>query len=143
MAHIVIMGAGLGGLPAAYELRSALPEEHRVTVVSAVDYFQFVPSNPWIAVGWRKRDEITVDLAPTMAKKGINFIATAAERLHPGENRRAMPRDCRDRQPLQGRRHRGRQFPPGFPAGLTVPRQSALHRASAPDGAANPQTAYR
>ena len=25
MAHIVIMGAGIGGMPAAYELRAALP----------------------------------------------------------------------------------------------------------------------
>ena len=68
MAHIVIMGAGLGGLPAAYELRSALPEEHRVTVVSAVDYFQFVPSNPWIAVGWRKRDDILLALEALLAR---------------------------------------------------------------------------
>ena len=53
MAHIVIMGAGLGGMPAAYEMRAKLPTAHRITVVSAVDYFQFVPSNPWVAVGWR------------------------------------------------------------------------------------------
>ena len=46
MAHIVIMGAGLGGMPAAYEMHAALSKEHRVTVVSALDYFQFVPSNP-------------------------------------------------------------------------------------------------
>ena len=37
MAHIVIMGAGLGGMPAAYETRAKLGKEHRVTVVSAVD----------------------------------------------------------------------------------------------------------
>ncbi len=58
MAHIVIMGAGLGGMPAAYEMRAALGKEHKVTVVNAVDYFQFVPSNPWVAVGWRKREEV-------------------------------------------------------------------------------------
>ncbi len=44
MAHIVIMGAGIGGLPAAYEMREVLPKEHRVTVVNNTDYFQFVPS---------------------------------------------------------------------------------------------------
>ena len=37
-----------------------LGKEHRVTVVNAVDYFQFVPSNPWVAVGWRKREDIDV-----------------------------------------------------------------------------------
>ncbi len=81
MAHIVIMGAGLGGLPAAYELRSALPEEHRVTVVSAVDYFQFVPSNPWIAVGWRKRDDIVLAPEPLLARKHIGFIASAVRAI--------------------------------------------------------------
>ena len=57
MAHIVIMGAGIGGMPAAYELRALLPKEHRITVVNATDTFQFTPSNPWVAVGWRERDD--------------------------------------------------------------------------------------
>jgi len=46
MSHIVVLGAGTGGMRAAYELREKLGREHRVTVVNAVDYFQFVPSNP-------------------------------------------------------------------------------------------------
>jgi sulfide:quinone oxidoreductase len=75
MAHIVIMGAGLGGMPAAYEMREALPKEHQVTVVSAVDYFQFVPSNPWVAVGWRTREEVIMKVGPLLERKGIRFIA--------------------------------------------------------------------
>ena len=63
MAHIAILGAGTGGMPAAYELRAALGPEHRITVINAVDYFQFVPSNPWLAVGWRKRGAITFPIA--------------------------------------------------------------------------------
>ena len=51
MAHIVVLGAGTGGMPAAYELREHLAAQHSITVVNAVDYFQFVPSNPWVAVG--------------------------------------------------------------------------------------------
>ena len=74
MAHIVIMGAGLGGMPAAYEIRAAVGKEHRVTVVNAVDYFQFVPSNPWLAVGWRERQEIVVPIAEPLRKKGIDFV---------------------------------------------------------------------
>ena len=74
MAHIVIMGAGIGGMPAAYEMRAKLPKEHRVTVVNAVDYFQFVPSNPWVAVGWRERDEVTLPIAPLLERKGIGFV---------------------------------------------------------------------
>ncbi len=75
MAHIVIMGAGIGGMPAAFEMRAMLPKEHRITVVSAVDYFQFTPSNPWVAVGWRDREGITLPIAPLLANKGIDFVA--------------------------------------------------------------------
>ena len=81
MAHIVIMGAGLGGMPAAYEMREALPKEHQVTVVSAVDYFQFVPSNPWVAVGWRTREEVILKVGPLLERKGINFIAKAVTQI--------------------------------------------------------------
>ena len=58
MAHIVILGAGIGGLPMAYDMRKHARKEDRITVISNVDYFHFVPSNPWIAVNWRKRDDI-------------------------------------------------------------------------------------
>ena len=50
-------------MPAAYELRSLLPKEHKITVVNATDYFQFTPSNPWVAVGWRDRESITLPIA--------------------------------------------------------------------------------
>ena len=81
MAHIVVIGAGIGGMPAAYELRGKLPTQHRVTVISAVDYFQFVPSNPWIAVGWRKRCDIVLQIAPLLQRKGIDFIASAVQTI--------------------------------------------------------------
>ncbi len=73
MAHIVVMGAGIGGMPAAYELRALLPKQHEVTVVNAADTFQFVPSNPWVAVGWRDRAAVTLQIAPLLARKGIAF----------------------------------------------------------------------
>ncbi len=81
MAHIVILGAGTGGMPAAYELRQKLDSSHRITVVNAVDYFQFVPSNPWLAVGWRTREAITFPIRPYLAKKGINFVAQPVSRI--------------------------------------------------------------
>ncbi|MEO8309613.1 MAG: FAD-dependent oxidoreductase [Caldimonas sp.] len=81
MAHIVILGAGIGGMPAAYELRAALDRSHRITVVNAVDYFQFVPSNPWLAVGWRERDAITFPIRPYLEKKGIEFVAQRVQRI--------------------------------------------------------------
>ena len=81
MAHIVILGAGTGGMPAAYELRAKLDKTHRITVINAVDYFQFVPSNPWIAVGWREREAITFPIRPHLEKKGIDFIAQRVTRI--------------------------------------------------------------
>jgi sulfide:quinone oxidoreductase len=87
MAHIIIMGAGIGGMPAAYEMREMLGKEHRVTVVNATDYFQFVPSNPWLAVGWRKREDITLPIAPYLQRKGIGFVAKAVTQIDPLSNR--------------------------------------------------------
>ncbi|MDO8251081.1 MAG: FAD/NAD(P)-binding oxidoreductase [Rhodoferax sp.] len=87
MAHIVIMGAGIGGMPAAYEMRATLPKEHRITVVSAVDYFQFTPSNPWVAVGWRDREAVTLPIAPLLERKDIGFVAKAVTVIDPQANR--------------------------------------------------------
>jgi len=81
MAHIVILGAGTGGMPAAYELREKLSSDHRITVVNALDYFQFVPSNPWVAVGWREREAITFSIRPYLEKKGIDFVAQRVTRI--------------------------------------------------------------
>ncbi len=89
MAHVVIMGAGIGGLPAAYEMKEALNKiggEHEVTVISNVDYFHFVPSNPWVAVGWRTRDDIIIQLQPYLNKKRINFVSTGVREIHPNDN---------------------------------------------------------
>jgi sulfide:quinone oxidoreductase len=86
MANIVIMGAGIAGLPAAYELRDSLDHDHTVTLVSDVDHFQFTPSNPWVAVGWRKEAEIVVPLAARLEKKGIAFVPQAVARLDPAGN---------------------------------------------------------
>jgi sulfide:quinone oxidoreductase len=81
MAHIVVLGAGIGGMPAAYELRAALGAQHRITVVNSTDYFQFVPSNPWLAVGWREREAITLPIKPLLDKKGIAFFGQPATRI--------------------------------------------------------------
>ncbi|MBS0544830.1 MAG: NAD(P)/FAD-dependent oxidoreductase [Proteobacteria bacterium] len=87
MAHIVVVGAGIGGMPAAYELRAKLGSGHRVTLVNATDYFQFVPSNPWVAVGWRKREDVIVHVRPHLEKKGIDFVVQRVTALEPENNR--------------------------------------------------------
>lgn len=81
MAHIVILGAGTGGMPAAYEMKEAVGSQHEVSVINANEYFQFVPSNPWVSVGWRNRDDTTFPIRPYLAKKNINFIAATATKI--------------------------------------------------------------
>jgi len=90
VAHVVVLGAGLGGSIMAYELRDKLRAEDTITVVTRDPKYHFVPSNPWIAVGWRARKDISIDLAPVMKKKGIAFRPVAAEKLLPEENRIAL-----------------------------------------------------
>ena len=87
MAHVVILGAGTGGMPCAYEIREMLATAHKVTVINERDYFQFVPSNPWIAVGWRDRESVTFDIRPHLERKGIGFMGKRCERIDPASNR--------------------------------------------------------
>ncbi len=87
MAHIVILGAGVGGIPMAYEMKQLVQNHHEVTVINENPFFQFTPSNPWVGVGWRNKKDITVDLAPALAGKGIKFVQGKAKKLHADENR--------------------------------------------------------
>ncbi len=74
MAHVIVVGAGVGGVPAAYELRKKLAKEHRVTLIGSSQYFEFTPSNPWIAVGWRRPEQTRVALPAPLASKSIDWI---------------------------------------------------------------------
>lgn len=74
MAQIAIIGAGVGGVPCAYELRKRLGKAHRVTLIGSSPYFEFTPSNPWIAVGWRKPEQTRVALREPLESKGIQWI---------------------------------------------------------------------
>lgn len=87
MAHVVVLGAGLGGTIMAYELRDALGAEHQISVVSQGNRFHFVPSNPWVGVGWRERDDIEVNLTTVMDKRDIALHPQGATRLYPTERR--------------------------------------------------------
>ena len=86
MAHVVIIGASTGGLPAAYEMREALDEKHQVTVVSNTPTFHFVPSNPWVAVGWRTRKDISFNIERRLSDKGISFSAEGVTEIRAKEN---------------------------------------------------------
>ncbi len=83
MASIVIIGAGVGGVPCAYDLRRHLGSQHQITLIGSSPRFEFTPSNPWVAVGWRDTVETGVDLARPLASKDIGWIPEAATAIDP------------------------------------------------------------
>jgi sulfide:quinone oxidoreductase len=84
------MGAGIGGISQAYELRKEFGKEHEVILVGDSDRFEFTPSNPWVAVGTRTEKQIVIDLPDLMKKNGIVFDGQGVKRLHADENRLEM-----------------------------------------------------
>ena len=83
MTHIVILGAGIAGVTAAYAMKAKLGPHDEVTVVSDTPYFHFVPSNPWIAMGWRERSDIAFPIGPYLESRGIHFIHSGVKRIQP------------------------------------------------------------
>jgi len=86
MAHLIVIGASTGGLPAAYEARGVLGKEHKITVVSNTPVFHFVPSNPWIAVGWRKRKDTSFNIEPYLKAKDIAFSSAGVTEIRADDN---------------------------------------------------------
>ena len=86
MARVIVLGAGTGGMAGAYEIREAIGSEHQVTVINEREDFQFVPSNPWIAVGWRERPDTSFPIRPYLEKKNIEFISAAVTAIDPKQN---------------------------------------------------------
>lgn len=87
MAKIVIVGAGIGGIPMAFEMKELSRKEDEIVVIADTPTFHFVPSNPWVAVNWRKPEDIKVELAPVFKKKKITFIQQKVSRFHPENNK--------------------------------------------------------
>jgi len=87
MAKIVVVGAGVGGMPMAYDLKKALGAAHEVTLIGTSEHFQFTPSNPWVGVGWREEEDVLVEIRPHVEKRGITFIASPLTALDAANNR--------------------------------------------------------
>jgi len=77
MANVVVLGAGLSGTIMAYELVPQLRKGDRLSLIGQGPRYHFVPSNPWVAVGWREAKDISIDLPDVMARKHINYFRRA------------------------------------------------------------------
>ncbi|ELS00415.1 Pyridine nucleotide-disulfide oxidoreductase [Xenococcus sp. PCC 7305] len=75
MAHVVVIGGGLGGLPTAYELRHLLPKEHQVTLISDKAQFTFIPGLIRVALNLKPLAEIQLDLQTLTEPRGIQYLA--------------------------------------------------------------------
>jgi sulfide:quinone oxidoreductase len=87
LPRIVILGAGLGGTIAAFEIKDAVKNKAEVSVISDSEHFSFTPSNPWVALNWRKPEAIRVALRPVFDRKHIGFVSIGAKRVLPEQNR--------------------------------------------------------
>src|SRR5665213_2003085 len=90
MAEIVVLGAGLGGVLVTYELLAKLRPDDRVTLIGEEPCYHFVPSNPWVAVGWRQRGDIEANLGAVMQRKGVRYLTRGARRVDPASKRIEM-----------------------------------------------------
>src|SRR3546814_722546 len=84
--RVVVLGAGIGGIAAAYELKEHLGDTAEISVLSDTEWFHFVPSNPWVAIKWREPKDIKINLRETLPKFGITFSAAGWRRVLPEEN---------------------------------------------------------
>ena len=71
MSHIVILGAGLGGVIMAYEMKEKMRPEDELTVINLGSTDSFVPSNPWVAIGSRIREVFS---AQSPSRQGGNTL---------------------------------------------------------------------
>lgn len=81
MSNIAIIGAGLGGLPAAYELRHLLSEKHTVTLISETDKFTFIPGLIRVALNLMSLNHIQLDLEPLARRYNLELVQGAVTGL--------------------------------------------------------------
>jgi sulfide:quinone oxidoreductase len=93
MAHIVIVGAGFGGLSVAYELKHLLHGNHEITLISDEPTFTFIPSLPWVAFKMRQLEDVQLPLAPLLARQGIRWQHGRVTGLDPDQKRVSVGED--------------------------------------------------
>jgi sulfide:quinone oxidoreductase len=83
---IVIIGGSFGGLTTAFELKRLLGKTAEMTVLCDISEFIFIPSLPWLAMGWRTAEDITLPIEGLLVSRGISFVRTTAEYVDPDKS---------------------------------------------------------
>ncbi len=79
---IVIVGGSFGGINAAYDLRRQLGDRAEITLISRDAEFTFLPSLPWVILGWRDPARLQIQLDQTLARRGVRFVHGEVRELH-------------------------------------------------------------
>lgn len=90
-AKVLILGGGSGGLVAANKLAKALRlssngGDHEVILVDKSPYHYFMPSFPWVALGFKEPEEIRRPLK-NLEKKGVTFVQGEVKELQLDDRR--------------------------------------------------------
>jgi sulfide:quinone oxidoreductase len=72
--RIVVVGTSFAGYTGALELHELLGKEADITVVANTHEFVFIPSLIWYPFGLREKKDISFDVRPLYAERGIKFL---------------------------------------------------------------------
>src|SRR3990172_10493158 len=78
---ILVVGGSFGGLTAAFELKRHLGKEHEIALICDQKEFVFIPSLPWLCMGWVKARDIVLELKKILEGKKITFHHAEALRI--------------------------------------------------------------
>ncbi len=72
--RVLILGCGIGGSIVAGELAKKARKQASITVVERKPVVQFLPSFPWVMMGWRKPRQVQRSLS-FLSRKGVKVVS--------------------------------------------------------------------
>ena len=79
---VLILGAGVGGVVAAHQLRKLLPSNHKIIIFDREENHLFAPSLLWLMIGDRKVEQISRP-NERISAKGVSVVRGEIENLDP------------------------------------------------------------